>query len=171
MKKNKIVLQYCQICGEEHEINLFHEEKEILFKNTPIRYTHVCSICPYINNNNKYETNEQKNQNSISISNQYRITHNLLTSNDIKNIRKMYDLSKKELSLLLGWHRDQIEQYEKNTLQSIEHNQILLNIKDSPSFIYHRLTRKKDIFSNEKRIKLELLLMKLIKEKQDYFED
>ena len=82
--------------------------------------------------------------------NAYRKAHHLLTSTEIIDIRKKYDLSQKELARMLGWGDVTISRYETKYIQDETHDNLLRMIAKDPLAAKEYLERNKLGFS-EKR--------------------
>ncbi len=162
----------CALCGKTHLLQIVRERKSIQYKNQEVNYWatfYKCLNSP-IDDNEFIGINQEKS-NALNIINEYRKNNNLLTSDRIIEIREHYGLTASELSRILGWNSNLIDLYETVLAQERENDYVLMKIKNNPSFLYHRLKRTKNILNQNKLTQLNLLLLKEIKEKKDYFED
>jgi putative zinc finger/helix-turn-helix YgiT family protein len=60
----------------------------------------------------------------------YRQQYNILASDHIRVIREKYDLSQRNLALLLGWAEETITRYENGSMPDETHNNLLLLLQD-----------------------------------------
>ena len=65
---------------------------------------------------------------------EYRKQNRLLQSEEIKEIREKYGLSRKAFARFLGWGEITIQRYETGAIQDNAHNILLLFIKDESNF-------------------------------------
>lgn len=77
----------------------------------------------------------------------YRIRKNLLFPEQIKKIRKSYNLSQRTLAKILGWSHATLSRYETGALQSTSHNNELALI-ENPSNMLMLLDVNKDNISD-----------------------
>lgn len=66
---------------------------------------------------NEFVNGEMNNQNLLNARNEYQKKHNLLTSNEIVEIRNQYNLSRIGLAKLLGWGEATISRYDSKAIQ------------------------------------------------------
>ena len=90
------------------------------------------------------------NENLLNAKNAYRKKHNLLTSNEIIDIRKKYNLSQVDFSRLLGLGDVTITRYETKAIQDETYDSILRRVKDDPSFVLELLQKNGDKLSADK---------------------
>lgn len=119
----------------------------------------VCKTC-----GSRLEHDKFEEENTDRLYNKYRKKHNMLFPEEIKNIRKQYGLTQREMSQLLGWGEITYHRYENGSLpDKAHHNQLLLirnpqNVKDIMK------NQKKDLNEDLKE-KLEKKIDKLIAQK------
>jgi len=87
----------------------------------------------------------------------YKAKNNMLTSNEIKEIRKKYSISQKGLALLLGWGEKTITRYENGSLQDKTHDSILKSIRDYNKFIEY-WEKNSNKLSETERLRVETKL-------------
>lgn len=85
----------------------------------------ICKKCGEELFHKKLDTKNQK-----KAFDRYREKKNILSVKEIKNIRKKYNLTQKEISKLLGWGEITYHRYEKGSLPDQTHNNQLRLIKD-----------------------------------------
>ena len=148
----KMMTKCCAICGQAHEIEIRKRDSQALVKGESLDFEETYYLCA----DGGYEDNEYApagvmDQNLLRARDAYRQKYGLLTSADIAEIRKYYDLSQKDFALLLGWDEDAIKGFETKVIQSIEEDFIMRNFsrgEDHLRFkkqINSRLIEKGDI--------------------------
>jgi len=84
---------------------------------------------------------------------EYRYKHGMVQPEEIREMRKHYSLTQKELSNLVGWGGATLSRYENGALQDDAHDRVLQLIKKPENM--HRLILKKGSFlAEEKRNRL-----------------
>lgn len=98
---------------------------------------------------------------------EYRRLHGMLQPEDIRELRKQYDLTQKELSELLSWGEVTLSRYEKGKLQDNAHDTMLQLILNPINML--NLVRKNEaIFSLEKKNKLIKKLTEMIQNEEGF---
>lgn len=77
--------------------------------------------------------------------NEYRKQCDLLTSDEIMNIRNCYAISQRDLSLILGWGEKTITRYEGHQVQDHAHDKVLRKIADDPEWFLTLLENGKKL--------------------------
>lgn len=85
------------------------------------------------------------NKNLRKIRNEYRKINNLLTDDEIKHIRNMYNLSTRDFAIALGFDEVTIAKYESNTIQDSIHDTILRK-SQNPKYFLTLLIKNKEMF-------------------------
>ena len=124
---------YCPYCDSEQEYYLatrnFKENKSVLVnveENVPI-----CNKCK-----NELIINDIENENLKRIYSKYRKIKNIITPEEIVELRKKYNISQRELTSILDFGKMTINRYEKGALPSKSHSDYLkLLIKDEQEFL------------------------------------
>jgi len=88
---------------------------------------------------------------------EYRRKHGMFQPEEIREMRKLYGLTQKELSKLVGWGGATLSRYENGALQDDTHDRVLQLIK-KPENIHRLILKKGGFLAEEKR---NLLLEKL----------
>ena len=135
MSKEKIL--YCNQCDDFVQYEVI-EEKETynIMDKEEITINAKIAICEKCNNklfHEEFDTQNQKKAFDI-----YRKNNNLLFPEEIKNIRKKYNLTQKQMSNLLGWGEITYHRYEKGCLPDQAHNNQMMLIKE-PLNVYRIL--------------------------------
>ena len=103
MNKIKSEKRLCLICMEEHEVDTVEVMETEFFKDEEVSFTATYEYC---SNADEYlETEEMIKANSLAMKDSYRKKVGLLTSGEIIEIRKKYDVSQKDFSEILDWGR------------------------------------------------------------------
>ena len=79
----------------------------------------------------------------------YREKHNMLQPEDIKELRKKYNLTQGELANILGWGPVTLSRYENGALQDSVHDKMLKLLKE-PFNLYVLLTEAPDTLEEKK---------------------
>lgn len=98
---------------------------------------------------------------------EYRKRHNMMGPEEIRDIRKKYGVSQKELAKLLGWGDATISRYENGALQDDAHNTMLTLIKEPNSF-FDLVRLKGDCLSNDRKEHILLSLEKWLDKKASF---
>jgi putative zinc finger/helix-turn-helix YgiT family protein len=81
----------------------------------------------------------------------YRQKHGLLQPEEIKEIRKRYELSQKEFSEIIGIGPATLNRYENGALQNVSHNNLLRLIRNPITFL--EMLKKRDFCLDESKVK------------------
>ena len=84
---------------------------------------------------------------------EYRRRHNMLQPESIRDWRKSYGLTQRELSDLLGWGGATLSRYENGALQVDAHEKVL-RLAMEPHNLLKLIGESPDALSNEKRERL-----------------
>ena len=106
---------YCPYCKKEVEYRI--EKRDIKeFKGIEVNTFENVAIC--IECNEYLYVNEIENENNERIFKIYRKIANIITPQDIVNLRNKYDISQRELTAILGFGKMTINRYERGGLPS-----------------------------------------------------
>jgi len=112
----------CPNCEKETNLTLRQEREVVEVRGEPIDVEsefYVCDECgEEFENTRDYDSLEAAYQ-------EYRNRHHMLQPNEIKEWRKNYGLTQKELSKILGWGGATLSRYENGALQNEGHEKIL----------------------------------------------
>ncbi len=147
MKIIKSEEKLCLICMEHHLVNTVIIEDTELYKNERVSFDATYEYCEHADE--LLENEEMIKANSLAMKDAYREKLNLLTSKDIKSIRRKYGVSQKDFSEILGWGRATITRYENHQVQDQAHEDILRKIDSDPKWFLQMLDRSKDKISNK----------------------
>lgn len=87
------------------------------------------------------------NKNLRKIRNEYRKINNLLTDDEIKQIRNMYNLSQRDFAIALGFGEVTITRYESKTIQEKAQDKVLRD-SQNPKYFLSMLIKNKEKFIN-----------------------
>ncbi|MBS6397666.1 MAG: DUF4065 domain-containing protein [Clostridiales bacterium] len=137
-RENKL----CFSCMEEHEVLTVLVQRRNMIHDTEVEYEAVYEYCE---DTDEYTaTEEMIRQNDTAVKDAYRRTRGLLTSGEISEIRKGYQISQNDLASVLGWGAKTITRYESFQIQDMAHNDIMVRIGDDPEWFIELLDRSKE---------------------------
>ncbi len=156
----------CPLCDKIHEVEERKRITTTFIKSEEVTYEELFYFCANAEAEEaEFETGSMTNQNLLNARNAYRIKMDLLTSNDIIEIRENYGLSQVDLARLLGWGEATISRYESKAIQDDAYDAMLRLIKDNPLQALEFLKKNGNKFSLEKRYAIR----KKIVEKLDFY--
>lgn len=129
VKKEK---RLCTCCMEEHEVKTVFMKEQATFKNVNVCYDAFYLYCDAAEE--LYMDEQQIQENDIRLKDAYRKTEELLTSDEIRDIRAKYGISQIDLCTLLGWGKKTITRYESHQVQDKAHDTILKKIDADPEW-------------------------------------
>lgn len=156
MKELKKVNMFCSICEENHDVSLIEEERETMVKGEKIKYKELYYKCDKYRDNNIFMSGELWNINLINSLDAYRIKKDLLTSKEIKDIRKKYDLTQSELAYLLNLGEVTITRYETKQIQDASVDNMLRELNDNPLLALKLLEKNKNKFKRYEEIENQI---------------
>ena len=155
---------YCPFCEEVHELTILEKEDICEFKNEMITYIKKEYYCE--KHKKIFSSIDLEDMNQLQIKDIYRKNHNLLTSQDIKQIREKYSLSQSDLALILGWGEVTITRYETKEIQNEKYDNLLRKVKDNPYILYDYFEINKDCFDQKKQIKISKKIIQVTPSKE-----
>ncbi len=163
MKKSAKML--CPLCGKEHEIEIRERTSKVEIKGQRVAYKETFYFCEFSDEDeNEFVDGKMLNQNLLRVKDAYRENNGLLTSNEIKDLRKKYSLTQTELSTILGWGEITITRYESKQIQDKAHDELLRQFNEDPSWAYESLIAKRTSFTNERFARLRETFIRNIEE-------
>lgn len=157
----------CICCMEEHDVLTVETMEKNIFKGVEVNYKATYNFCDKANE--YFETEDQITANDIAMKNAYRKKKNLLTSDEICNIRAKYGISQSDLCLLLSWGAKTITRYETHQVQDNAHDTILKKINSDPDWFITLLNENKDKLSDTSYKKYLETATNLFEESQDTY--
>ncbi len=137
----KKVNKACVSCGKEHDVEIISENESITYKNAGVTYE---AIYEYCSNTGAYlETEEMMKLNGIAIRDSYRAKMDLLTSRQIKDVRKKYKVNQKDFAKILGWGAATMARYESFFIQERSNDFVLRKIDTDPEWFLIMLENAK----------------------------
>lgn len=132
---------------EVHDVDNVEVMETEIFKDVEVSFTAVYEYC---SNGDEYlETEELVKTNSLAMKDAYRKKVGLLTSGEIIEIRKKYQVSQKDLSEILCWGRATITRYENHQVQDRAHDYVLRKINSDPKWFLEMLKSAKGRISEK----------------------
>lgn len=113
----------------------------------------------------EFQTESLTNSNLMAARNAYRKTHDLLTSDEIVDVRENYGLTQVEAAKLLGWGEATIARYESKAIQDEAYDTLLRIIKENPLRAIMFLDKNSNKFPEPKRMQIRTKMV----EKLDFY--
>ena len=153
----------CPFCDESHTVELRKRLIQSLVKNEPVEYEQVYYYCPI--EDEEFVPSKIMDENLLRARDEYRKRKALLSSNDIKELRKSYDLTQKEFSNLLGWGDVTIQRYETKLIQDETYDNLMKMVSENPSFALELLDKHQEMFQKDRYFEIRGFIKSKIKEK------
>lgn len=135
----------CISCMREHAEKMITRSENMKFKNRDVTYEAKYYYC---DETEEYWADEAlMRYNDIAMKNAYRKDANLLTTNEIIDIRKKYGVTQTDFCHILGWGAKTIARYETHQIQSRAHDNVLRKIGNDPEWFLELLEVSKDVIS------------------------
>lgn len=141
MRKIKEILEFCPFCMTRHSISHVEVEQPDFYLKQNVSYPAIYSLCTI--SNEQWSNEEQQRKNSIRMKDAYRKTVGLLTSQEIMDIRRKYNISQDALATVLGWGKKTITRYETVSIQDRVHDDVLRKIDSDPLWFFDFVQRSK----------------------------
>lgn len=123
---------YCPNCGEITDTRIDEREETFFVKGKPITRTAQVRICSHCD---EEIVDEDLDEATLRLFyDAYRESERLLTSEDIRNIRKKYKLSQSSFSKLLGFGEKTITRYENGAIQDECHDNLIRLMQNIDAF-------------------------------------
>lgn len=124
---------YCPYCREEKEYNI--EKREVKeFRGKEIDTYENVAVCVACKNDLYIAKLEEENNQRICAA--YRVVENIITPQDIIDLRNKYSISQRELTSILGFGKMTINRYERGGVPTkSQSDYIKLLIEDEAKFI------------------------------------
>jgi len=132
---------------QEHAIDVVEKMEENVFKGENVEFPITYKYC---SNTDQYsESEEMINENSLRMKDAYRDKMGLLTSKEIKDIRKRYSISQADLAKIIGLGKKTITRYENHQVQDKAYDRILRKISKDPSWFLELVKDSKEELSEK----------------------
>lgn len=144
---------YCDVCRMETDVVEIERKETYPVKGEPITVDARVKVCTQCGTDLFDEDLDNANLNAAF--NIFRKKHGLLGSDDVRRIRKKYQLSQRGLAGLLGWSPATVARYETGALPSVSHNEQLKRLCNDPDYARELYERNASSLSelDNKRIK------------------
>ncbi|WP_240373965.1 type II TA system antitoxin MqsA family protein [Bacillus piscicola] len=162
MKILKSEKKLCLLCMEEHVVETVEVTDHETFKGEEVSFTAQYEYCSATED--FLESEEMIKANSLAMKDAYRERLGLLTSSELHDIRKKYDISQKDFSEVLGWGRATITRYENHQVQDRAHDDVLRKISSDPKWLIEKLHEAKE----QDKISEKAYVKSLHKAKEQY---
>lgn len=154
---------YCPICQKETEYIINIQETKYSKDDVTFSYKEkvpVCSKC-----GEELFVDSIKKENQKTFENTYIKFFNIIPTKDIKEILSKYNISKENLSLVLGFNQPYIERYLDGYIPAKENSELLRKILNSPELYLSYLNANKDKLDLSDYEKSKIQIEKLLKAK------
>ena len=138
-------VKLCAACMEEHEVATVRVLEETVFKGQRVRFPAVYEYCDQTDS--CLENEEMSRENDRAMKDAYRRETGLLTSGEIAAIREKYQISQRDLAVVLEWGEKTITRYEGHQIQEAAYDMILRKIDEDPKWYLSLLEQAKDRLS------------------------
>ncbi len=137
----------CEICGKEHLVDIIKEKATTYIKDELVEYEETVYFCGNSDEDEAYYIPAKVlNENLMNARNAYRKMKGLLSSNDIVELRKKYNLSQTDLSKIMNFGESTISRYESKSIQDETHDSMLRIVIENPLELHKLLEKNKDKF-------------------------
>lgn len=153
----------CPFCDINHTIQIRKRFTQSLVKNEPVDYEQIYYYCSV--EDEEFMPSKIMDENLLKARDEYRKRKGFLSSNNIKEIRKSYDLTQKEFSNLLGWGDVTIQRYESKLIQDETYDNLMKIVDENPSFALKLLDKHKGMFQLDRYLEIKSLIKSKIKDR------
>lgn len=129
---------YCDVCNMHKEFEVKSEPYKAKVKGVEINTVIKVSYCKTCGN--EIYNRELEIENDIIVFDEYKKNVGLLTSKEIKDIRKKYHLSQATFAKVLGFGEKTITRYENGAIQDESIDNLMMLAKNELNF--HKLWEK-----------------------------
>ncbi len=137
---------YCKVC---QELVSYDTEEEMVKEDVmgeEINYSKRYDVCRKCGN--RFYSEETYNQNVINSSNALREKNSIITTTQIEEILKKYNIGKKPLSLVLGWGEITIIRYLDGQMPERVYSDILFKILEDPKELLKYVEKNKELITS-----------------------
>lgn len=149
-----IMRKFCGNCEVFEEVNIIKRTDKFNVKNVNISAEIITLYCKYCGQ--EVYDREIEIENDINILDTYKRHKNLLTTENIIDLRKKYQISQSTFSQILGFGAKTITRYENGSIQDYAHDNLirLIECKENFKILWIRQKDKLSEFENQKLAKL-----------------
>lgn len=137
----------CTCCMEEHEVKTVRVMEHTRIKNVPVEYEAVYLYCEAAEE--LFADEGQIQENDVAAKDAYRRQQGLFTSEEIRAVRRKYDISQSDLCVLLGWGGKTVTRYESHQIQDRAHDTILRKLDQDPEWFLDLLENVRDSLAED----------------------
>lgn len=148
--KETTLNKYFGICPDCEDNNVFVYKREIVINVKGEEVVAEEEFCRCEKCGEEFQTAEQMNQNNIRALDAYRKAHNLLTSEEIKNIRNKYKISQVEFAWFIGVGEKTITRYETKQIQEESNDRLMRLVDTDYNYAMQSLKQAKEKFDEER---------------------
>ena len=167
MKVLKSEKKLCTCCMEEHAVKTVLINDQTTYKNVKVDYDATYFYCD--NADELFMDEDQLQDNDLKMKDAYRKTQGFLTRTQIRNLRAKYDISQRDLCILLGWGAKTITRYESHQVQDKAHDTILKKIDQDPEWFLTLLHNAKSNLPSDSYQKYLETATTLYEKDQDFY--
>ena len=154
----------CPLCDKIHEIEERTRIVKTIIKGDEVSYKETYYLCSNSDDENEFVTGKIENENLLNARNEYRKAHDLLTSDEIIEIRERYNLSQTDFARLLGWGEATISRYESKAIQDDAYDNMLKIIRNNQLAALELLQKNSYQFSDLKKQEIKKRIMENLDE-------
>lgn len=127
----------CPYCMEKHEVKVVEVEEKCTFKGELVKYIATYEYCA--NLKELWATDKMLRDNDLALKDAYKKKVGLLTSDEIKAIRKKYGMSQEDFSDILGLGRKTITRYENHYVQAKSQDNMIKRVRNDYEYLLELL--------------------------------
>jgi putative zinc finger/helix-turn-helix YgiT family protein len=156
---------FCPRCEKTTEIEYIKTVEEIEVRGEPISVPAEFLKC--LSCGEEFDDPNSKQDPLIEAYREYRRRHEMMQPEEIRELRRRYGLTQKDLSKLLGWGDVTLSRYENGALQDNTHDTILKMVKE-PHNLLTLIERKGEFISEQRRQHITALLQSEVEETHSF---
>ncbi len=160
--EEKVIL--CPMC-KMHPAIIKIEKSKMSIKDTEVEYDESMYFCSTLGEDDEdayFIPPKMMDENLLRARNAYRQIKGLLTSDEIVEFRKKFDLSQVELARLLGWGDVTISRYESKAIQDSTYDNELRLIMENPIIMLKMLEKNQSAFESGRYAVIKAKISKFI---------
>lgn len=144
-------------------MKIYKEPGTLSFRKEEFKIMYHYYLCE--DTGERFTSDELDQINTIQVHNQYREKHGIPFPDEIRKIRKKYNLSARKMSKILGLGENSYRNYEAGEIPSVANGRLILAIKHAEDF-KQQVEASTHLLSETERTKLHKTIDKLINEEQ-----
>lgn len=147
-----MAVKFCPVCGQEQSCRIETGPKKYKVRGQEVTIEAPVCICDICGTELLDEDSTDKRLRLIY--EEYRLQNDIISPEQIAEIRADYGLSQRALSKLLGWGPITIQRYEKGAIPDEAHNLVLKSLRD-PIYMKHVLETRGTVLEARRRESVE----------------